>query len=247
VGALSASIAHELNQPLAALVMNAEATLRWLAREPPDVDSAVSAVERLMRDGHRTSEIIKTTRELLARKPSVAEAVDLVALVKETRALMSYELERNGIEFSFSAQKGTPHVAAAKTELQQVLINLLTNAIQAMADVEVGSRSVNVSVAAAEDGNVWIGVRDTGPGIADNEAEKLFVPFFTTKTHGVGIGLAICRSTIEARGGRLTAKSLPDGALFEILLPAVPGLPAVPIELAMPVRVLSDAMSSGGR
>jgi signal transduction histidine kinase len=225
VGALSASIAHELNQPLAALVMNAEASLRWLDRDPPDVSSAITAVERLMRDGHRTSDIIKTTRSLLARKPTVAEPIDLVPLVRETKALMAYELDKNGVDFRFAADTKTPRVAAATTELQQVLINLLTNAIQAMAGTALGTKSVTITIAPAAEGFVRIGVKDSGPGIGRDEVEKLFEPFYTTKQHGVGIGLAICKSTIESRGGRMTASHRSDGALFEIFLPAVPEVP----------------------
>jgi signal transduction histidine kinase len=238
VGALSASIAHELNQPLAALVMNAEASLRWLGRDPPDVESAISAVERLMRDGHRTSEIIKTTRALLARKPSVADSIEIASLVNETRLLMSFELARNGIEFEFVSDSNTPRIAAAKTELQQVLINLLTNAMQAMSHTQAGDRKVTISAAPAADGFVRILVKDSGPGIETKDIEKLFVPFYTTKPHGVGIGLAICRSTIEARGGQINATSHADGAMCEILLPADP------TELASMVHRATDLSSA---
>lgn len=220
VGALSASIAHELNQPLGALLMNAQACLRWIRRSPPDLNAAGKAAERMIRDGQRASEIVRSTKAMLARTPVNAEEIDLISLVDETKALLEYELDRQEVVLEIRTDAILPRVLAARSELQQVLINLITNAMQAMQEARSSSKRIVIAFSVQEDANVRISVSDTGPGISPSFLDRIFTPYFTTKPSGMGMGLAICRSTIEARGGKLTVTNSGGvGATFQIELP----------------------------
>jgi signal transduction histidine kinase len=223
VGALSASLAHELNQPLGAMVMNAQTLVRWLDKTPPDMIAVRRTAERLIRDSERAGEIIQNTRAMLAKEEGEVELIHMVELVTETRALMEHDLQREAVSFEINAQSPTLMIKAVRIELQQVLINLITNAIQAMSETSYLDRRLVVSMAKI-DRIFRLAIRDTGPGICDEAKEKIFAPFFTTKAAGMGIGLAICRSTLEARGGELNASNHPDGgAVFEIVMPSDDG------------------------
>lgn len=220
VGALSASLAHELNQPLGALLMNAQACLRWLSRSPPDLKAAIRAAERTMRDGERASQIVKTTKAMLSRTPLATEEVDLSALVEETRTLLEFEVERQNVSIDLTAPPDLPPAIASKGELQQVLINLITNAMQAMEEARSRVRRISVRLSNSGNGFVTIAISDTGPGLSPEAIENVFEPYFTTKPSGMGMGLAICKSTVESRGGRLSARNNDTiGATFEIVLP----------------------------
>ncbi|TAX67365.1 two-component sensor histidine kinase (plasmid) [Rhizobium leguminosarum] len=220
VGALSASLAHELNQPLGALVVNAQTLLRWLDRDPPDLAAVSRSAERIVRDSQRASDIIQSTRSMLSERTPVLEPVSLADLVNETQALMESELSRNRIKFETSEAPGITNVSAVRIELQQVLINLITNAIQAMAATPEELRRISVLINPADGQGVRVSVRDSGPGLRAEILEKLFKPFCTTKETGLGMGLAICRGMLEARGGSLTAGNhVQGGALFEMIVP----------------------------
>ncbi|TCA19115.1 ATP-binding protein [Rhizobium leguminosarum] len=220
VGALSASLAHELNQPLGALVVNAQTLLRWLDRDPPDLAAVARSAERIVRDSQRASDIIQSTRSMLSERTPVLEPVSLADLVNETQALMESELSRNRIKVEMSEAPGIANVSAVRIELQQVLINLITNAIQAMAATPEEVRRISVSINPADGRGVRVSFRDSGPGLSADILEKLFKPFCTTKETGLGMGLAICRSILEARGGTLTASNHTEGgALFEMIVP----------------------------
>ncbi|NKK56271.1 PAS domain-containing protein [Rhizobium leguminosarum bv. viciae] len=220
VGALSASLAHELNQPLGALVVNAQTLQRWLDRDPPDLAAVSRSAERIVRDSQRASDIIQSTRSMLSERTPVLESVSLADLVSETQALMESELSRNRITFETSEAPGITNVSAVRIELQQVLINLITNAIQAMAATPEELRRISVSINPADGRGVRVNVRDSGPGLSADILEKLFKPFCTTKKTGLGMGLAICRGMLEARGGSLTASTQTEGgALFEMIVP----------------------------
>ncbi|MGZ2385383.1 C4-dicarboxylate-specific signal transduction histidine kinase [Rhizobium brockwellii] len=220
VGALSASLAHELNQPLGAIVVNAQTLQRWLDRDPPDLAAVSRSAERIVRDSRRASDIIQSTRLMLSERTPVLEPVSLADLVSETQALMEGELSRNRIAFETSEAPGMSNVSAVRIELQQVLINLITNAIQAMAATPEELRRILVSITPADDRGIRVGVRDSGPGMSADILEKLFKPFCTTKETGLGMGLAICRGMLEARGGSLTASNHTEGgALFEMIVP----------------------------
>ncbi|WP_395675448.1 sensor histidine kinase [Inquilinus sp.] len=234
VGALSASIAHEINQPLGAVVMNAQTCLRWLGKDPPDVEAAMRAAERTVRDGRRAAEIVQRTRGQLVRDERSDAVIDLRGLVEETVLLLEAELEVHAARVVLRFALSVPPVRADRVALQQVLINLMTNGAHAMADTPAAVRELTISVdghvapdgaapdGAAPDGmEVRVSIRDRGRGIPDDVRARLFEPFFTTKRGGMGMGLAICRSTVESYGGRLTAENHEQGgAVFEFALPA---------------------------
>lgn len=220
VGALSASLAHELNQPLGALVVNAQTLLRWLDRDPPDIQAVARSAERMARDSQRASDIIQNTRSMLGKREPVREAVSLVDLVCETRALMEGELTRNAIAFDMKAATEIPTVNAVRIEVQQVMINLITNAIQAMSETAQEQRRLSVTIEHATAATISVKVHDSGHGLSDETLANLFKPFHSTKETGLGMGLAICRSMLEARGGTLTASNHQrGGALFEMTIP----------------------------
>ncbi len=223
VGAMSASLAHELNQPLGAIVVNSQTLLRWLDRDPPDIAAVRRSAERMIRDSQRASEIIQNTRNLLSPSNNKLETISLDRLIDETMALMEHELQRSGTTVRVDRPPQLPAVAAVKIELQQVLINLITNAIQAMEDSRSPQRTIQIAAEQPDTTHVRITVHDSGPGIADEVKDKLFVPFFTTKAIGMGMGLSICRSTLEARGGKLEGGNHREGgAIFEMYLPIKP-------------------------
>lgn len=220
VGALSASLAHELNQPLGAIVVNAQTLLRWLDRTPPDLDAVKRSAERMVRDSERASEIIHNTRSMLAKESPSLEAVHLSELIEETRALLEHELTREAVTFEIDHKAPSRKVQAVRIELQQVLINLITNAVQAMSTSDTLVKRLIVSVENRDEHHVRMSVRDFGPGISEAAIEKVFTPFYTTKPSGMGMGLSICRSTMEARGGQLNATNHPEGgAIFEMIIP----------------------------
>nr|WP_250814247.1 ATP-binding protein [Neorhizobium tomejilense] len=220
VGALSASLAHELNQPLGALVVNAQTLQRWLDRDPPDLAAVSRSAERIVRDSQRASDIIQSTRSLLSERTPVLEPVSLTDLVSETQTLMESELLRNGVMVEIAPANNVPTVNAVRIELQQVLINLITNAVQAMAASPEDHRRISVTIELAENQSVSVKVRDSGPGLSPENLKNLFKPFCTTKETGLGMGLAICRSMLEARGSTLTAGNHAEGgALFEMIVP----------------------------
>jgi C4-dicarboxylate-specific signal transduction histidine kinase len=220
VGALSASLAHELNQPLGALVVNAQTLQRWLDRDPPDLAAVSRSAERIVRDSQRASDIIQSTRSMLGRHSPVVEPVSLIDLVSETRALMEVELLRNRVVVETNAASDPNTVIAVRIELQQVLINLFTNAVQAMAATPEEHRRISVTIEPAEGQSISVKVHDNGPGLGAEVLQNLFKPFCTTKETGLGMGLAICRSMLEARGGTLTASNHAEGgALFQMIVP----------------------------
>ncbi|NEJ26902.1 two-component sensor histidine kinase [Rhizobium leguminosarum] len=222
IGALSTSLAHELNQPLGAIIVSAQTLVRWLDRDPPDLAAARRATDRIVRDGERASEIIKQTRSRIEQTQSEPTSVDLVHLVEETCAIMDAEFDGHRVKHKIITSKSVPQVIAMRIELQQVLINLVTNAIQALANSRQANPQVNIEVRPGDGDQVVISVADNGPGIAEDAVDKLFAPFFTTKETGMGIGLSVSKTFVEAIGGRLTARNnASGGAVFELSLPLV--------------------------
>lgn len=220
IGALSSSLAHELNQPLGALVVNAQTLQRWLERDPPDLAAVSRSAERIVRDSQRASDIIQNTRSMLGRQSPVVEPVSLSDLVSETHALMEAELLRNRVAFETRAANDLQAVNAVRIELQQILINLITNAIQAMAATPDELRRILVTIEPAENDSVSLKVQDSGPGLSTEILQNLFKPFCTTKETGLGMGLAICRGMLEARGSTLTGGNHAEGgALFQMIVP----------------------------
>ncbi|WP_426990873.1 PAS domain-containing sensor histidine kinase [Cupriavidus sp. 30B13] len=219
LGELAASIAHEVTQPIAAIVTCGDSALRWLNRPQPEVGEATQSIGQMIRDAKRSSEIIRQIRSMAQKRdPSYAE-IDLNALVDESVELVRRELQDHHVEAELRLGEPAALIHGDRTQLQQVLINLLMNAVQAM-DGVTGRRRLWVSTLAADERHVQVQVRDSGKGIAAEDAGRLFNAFFTTKADGMGMGLSICRSIIEAHGGRIWAESPPEGgALLLVLLP----------------------------
>ncbi|WP_404294524.1 PAS domain S-box protein (plasmid) [Microvirga sp. RSM25] len=219
MSALTASIAHEVNQPLGAIVTNANAALRWLAHEPPDLGEARETLERIARDGHRASEVIGRVRALLRKKTTVAEQVNLNDLIQNVAALVHGEVAQHRVLLRTELAPDLPLVAGDQVQLQQVLLNLVLNGLEAMKEVAERPRELLIR-SRREDAGVLVSVQDAGVGLDPQNAERMFEAFYTTKAAGMGLGLAICGSIIEAHGGRLWASANePRGAVFHFSLP----------------------------
>jgi len=219
VGAISASIAHEVNQPIGAVVMSAQASLRWLQATPPDIAAASKAADRAVQHSIRASQIIQRTRERLKggeRRPEIVAVADVVS---EAANLLERELTASSTRINLG-QIDAALVLIDRVELQQVIVNLVTNAVHAMASTPVDQRQVHIAIVQDGDGFVKLIVHDHGPGIDEENLSKLFSAFFTTKRDGMGIGLSICKTIVEAQGGSLSARNGEEGgATFEIMLP----------------------------
>jgi C4-dicarboxylate-specific signal transduction histidine kinase len=223
MGQLTASIAHEVNQPLAAAVTNAQAALRWLDGRPPDLREARQALARIVRDGNRAGEVIGRIRALIKKAPPRKDALAINEVIREVIELTHGEAVKNGISAQTQLAEGLPLIEGDRVELQQVILNLIINAVEAMSGAGEGSQELLISTGKAGSDGVFVAVRDSGSGLAPASFEHLFEAFYTTKPSGLGMGLSICRSIIEAHGGRLWATAnLPQGAVFHFTVPAHP-------------------------
>jgi len=221
MGQLSASIAHEVNQPLGAIVTGAAACDRWLAANPPQMKKARRALERIVNDGRRMGEVINRILALSKKAPPQKEIVDLNAAILEVTALTHGEALKTGVTVTTQLAGDSPRIRCDRVQLQQVMLNLIINAIHSMSGVEDDNRELHISTARIEPESVCVAVRDTGPGLRPESLPRVFEPFYTTKPDGMGMGLSICRSIIEAHGGRLWATGCePRGALFQFTIPA---------------------------
>ena len=219
---MAASIAHEIRQPLAAIVTSANAGLRWLNKSEPDLLEVGAALSQIAKSGARISEVIESIRSIFGRASAEKNLVDVRVLVNEVLDLCQSELETRGVALRNEMRGGLPKVMAAHMQLQQVFLNLITNAIEAMSTTTGQDRCLTISSKRQGQVNILIAVEDTGPGIDTAHVDRIFEPFFTTKSRGMGMGLAICRSIIEGHGGTLTASPRrPFGTVFRIILPAV--------------------------
>jgi hypothetical protein len=216
VSELSASIAHEVNQPLAAVVANGHACRQWLAADPPNVERALLSAERVIRDGNSAAEIISRIRSLFRRAPPVKDLLDMNEVIEEVCSLIADDLRTRGVVLRIDLQADLPQTAADRVQMQEVVANLARNGIEAMDAVRERPKQLLISSRSC-DGEVAVHVRDHGVGLS--EPDTLFEPLYTTKTSGMGMGLAICRSIIEAHGGRLWAThNVPHGATFGFAL-----------------------------
>jgi C4-dicarboxylate-specific signal transduction histidine kinase len=219
MGELTASIAHEVNQPLAAITTNAEAARRWLGRPVPDLNEARAAIERAASNARRASEVIRRIRELTRKRELQHEIVDIEAVVNDSLVLLEREIQRHQIKVFRQLECRRSSVRGDQIQLQQVLINLIMNAIHAIASREDSPRDLHL-VIRKEGGQAVVAVRDSGSGISPEHLAMLFKAFFTTKENGVGIGLSICRSIIEVHGGKIWADSKHgEGATLTFSLP----------------------------
>lgn len=221
MGQLSASIAHEVNQPIGAAVTNAHAASRWLGATPPNMDEARRALSRIVTNGNRATDVLSRIRAFIKKAPPRKDRVDVNQAVLEVVALTRSEAKKNKVAVQMQLAEGLPVVQADRVQLQQVLLNLIINAIEAMSASDAGSRWLKISSAASESNDVSVEVRDSGPGLPDADTEQIFEAFYTTKDAGLGMGLSICRSIAEAHGGQLRATAAdPTGAIFTFTLPA---------------------------
>src|SRR6476660_7244543 len=221
MGQLTASIAHEIKQPIAAARTNAAAALRFLDKSPPDVAEVSEALTCIVNDADRASDVVDRIGSLIKKAPPRKEVVDLNAAILEVTALIRSEAIKAGVTVGTQLVDELPCIQGDRVQLQQVMLNLLVNAIQSMSDVEDGNRELHISTVSIEPEGVCVAVRDTGHGLRPEGLPRLFEPFYTTKPDGMGMGLSICRSIIEAHGGRLWAtRCEPRGALFQFTIPA---------------------------
>jgi signal transduction histidine kinase len=222
IGEMSASIAHEIKQPLSAIVTNSDVGQRWLAKLAPSstVDEASAALKRIVNDAFRANKVVDSVRAMFKKDDEGRVLLDVNDVIREVLALLRIELEEHDVAVKTALSDGAARVLANRIQLQQVVLNLARNAIEAMDAVNGQPRVLKLGSAATESGEFFVTIEDTGPGIDPDVLNRLFEPFVTTKSSGMGMGLSICRSIVEAHGGRLSAAGRnPHGAVFEVVLP----------------------------
>lgn len=220
LGELTASIAHEVNQPLAAIVTNGNATLRWLGGAKPNFAEARQAVERIIKDSYRASAVISRIRTLVKKSPPRSDLVDLNEVIVEVLGLAQNEARRNRVSLKRQLNQDLPQVRGDRVQLQQVILNLIINGLEAIGKSKNGTRELSVSSNPDETGGAVIAVSDSGEGLDPANLDRVFDAFFTTKPDGMGMGLAITRTIIESHGGRVWASAnQPHGAVFQFSLP----------------------------
>ena len=219
MGELTASLAHEVNQPIAAAVTNAKTCLRWLNRDHPDLQEARDAAMRIVNDGTRAAEIVSRTRSLFKKNSTEHELVDVNEVIRQMVVLLHSEAERYSITFRTDLAADLPQLMGDRVQLQQVLLNLMVNSFDAMKDVD-GTRELAIKSRGTSNEQVLLSLSDTGVGLPPQQRDEIFDAFFTTKVHGTGMGLRISRSIVESHGGRLwAANNSPRGATFHVTLP----------------------------
>src|SRR5882672_3727120 len=221
MGQLTASIAREVNQPIAAAITNAQTALRWLRAQPPDLDETRQALDRIVKDGNRAGEVIGRIRGMIQKTPPRIESLDVNQAIREVIALTRGEAMKSRVSVAAQLAEDLPLSHADRIQLQQVILNLIVNAVEAMTRTTDGPRDLLISTEKAEPDGVLVTVRDTGPGLEPASMEHIFDAFYTTKPEGMGMGLSISRSIIEAHGGRLwAAANVSRGAVFQFTVPA---------------------------
>lgn len=219
LGEMTASISHEINQPISGAITNANAAAHWLAAEPPNIEEVRRSLERIVKDGHRASDVIARVRALAGKVPPRKDPLDINEAVGEVLALTERELQGNSVKVSINLSRDLPLIPADRIQVQQVILNLIVNAIEAMSGTSEGQRKLFVSTG-PDSSDVFVEVRDTGVGLKAAECERLFQSFYTTKEEGMGMGLSLSRSIVEAHGGRLSAApNASNGATFRFTLP----------------------------
>jgi C4-dicarboxylate-specific signal transduction histidine kinase len=221
MGQLTASITHEVKQPITATAAAAEAALHWLDRQPPNLEEARQMLADIVKDSHRAGDVIDRMRDLIKKAPPRKDRVEINRAIREVIELTYSEAVKNGVSVQTQFAESLPLIQGDRVQLQQVMLNLIINAIQAMSGLAAGVRELRITTENTESGGVRLAVRDSGPGLSSENFQRLFEPFYTTKPEGMGMGLSICRSIIEAHGGRLWAIPCePQGTLFQFTIPA---------------------------
>jgi PAS domain S-box-containing protein len=238
MGQLTASIVHEVSQPIAATVLNAQAALRWLGAQPPNLDEVRQILDQITDDSKRAGDIIDRIRALIKKAPPRKEGLEINEAILEVIALTRGEVLQNGVSVRTQLAEGLPLIQADRVQLQQVILNLIVNAVEAMSGASEGARELLISTGGDASNGVLVSLRDSGPGLDPANLERLFDAFYTTKSSGLGMGLSICHSIIEAHGGRIWAgANEPRGAAFHFTLPLEQD-EAVPPEHAGPMPAL---------
>jgi C4-dicarboxylate-specific signal transduction histidine kinase len=224
-GEMAAAIAHEINQPLTAIIAQANAAIRWLARNPPDVSKSKDALEKIVAAGHRASDVVGSIRAMFKRDDNKRIPIDTNDIIRETVTLAQSDLRAQRVEVQINLAHDLPRVLGDRIQIQQVVFNLVMNAVDAMRSVTGRPRMLKITSAVQDDGNVTIAVEDSGGGIDPSNVDRIFGPFYTTKPQGMGMGLSICRSIVEAHDGRIWVSSHRDfGSSFHIALPKSSGI-----------------------
>jgi signal transduction histidine kinase len=224
MGELAASVVHELNQPLAAMITSAETCLLWLDRECPDLDRVRNSAQRIVRAGHHAGNVIRGMRTLLGGSSPQREHVQINDLIADVLDLLQDQIARHGVVIAQNLCAGLPRVAGDRVQLQQVLLNLIRNAIESMVEGRPQLRVLEFGTDVDAQGFVHVAVSDSGTGIAETAMPQLFEPFFSTKSNGMGLGLSICQSIVERHGGRIWASARqPRGSTFQFTIPRAEG------------------------
>src|SRR5262249_36979369 len=224
MGQLTASIAHEVKQPITATITNAWAALRWLDREPPDLGEVRQTLAHVIKAAVRASDVVERIRDLIKKAPPRKASLGINEAIREVIELTRAEAVKNDVSVQVQLADGLPRIEGDRVQLQQVILNLIVNGIEAMSRIDRETRELRISTETIAGGCVLVAVRDSGPGLAPGTLEQIFEPFQTTKPDGLGLGLSICRSIIEAHGGQLWASgNEPRGALFQFTLPQIDG------------------------
>ncbi len=219
MGQLAASIAHEINQPITATVTNADAALRFLDRNPPDLEEACHAINQIVLDGKRASDVIDRIRGLIKKVPPRQDAVEINEVIRGIIALARGEIVKHGVSVQTQLSDDLPLIEGDHVQLQQVMLNLVMNAVEAMSSISERPRELLISTRTEGPSDVLVAVQDSGPGLSSESLDRLFDAFYTTKRDGLGMGLAICRSIIETHGGRIwVARNATPGAQFQFML-----------------------------
>jgi C4-dicarboxylate-specific signal transduction histidine kinase len=218
LGVLTASIAHEVNQPLSAIIMNGQAGLRWLARDEPEIGEIRLLTKRVVADARRASEIIARIRDMTSQRVPERKLLSIDDVINESLSFLEHELHENGIIVCLDLTREVPQIVGDRTQLQQVIVNLTINAVQAMTQLAPADRRISVGTMLSDPETVCCSIEDSGPGIDPEHLPRLFDTFFTTKDTGMGMGLAICQSIVEAHGGSIRASnnSALGGARFSL-------------------------------
>ena len=224
MGQLAASIAHEVNQPITAILTNAQVAQRWLDFQPPELEEVQQALGRIVNDGTRAGDVTARIRDLIKKTATRKDPLDINAAIREVIKLTHAEAVKNDVSVRTQLALNLPLIEGDRVELQQVMLNLIVNSIEAMSEAGDGDRDLLITTEQTESDTVRVAVKDSGPGLAAKSLERAFDSFYTTKPGGMGMGLSICRSIIEAHGGRLWASAnVPRGAVFQFTLPTRPG------------------------
>jgi PAS domain S-box-containing protein len=219
IGQITASVAHEVSQPITAMLCNAEAALGWLGSEPSQVAEARRALASIVTDANRAGEVMNWIRALIKKTPAMKESIDVNNAILDVVTMARSEMLRHGVSLQTDLAD-LPHIEGYRVQLQQVVLNLILNAVEAMSSLDQPPRELRISAARNASGSILVAVRDSGPGLDPAMVNRLFHPFSTTKPQGLGMGLAICNSIVEAHGGRLwVSANEPRGAVFQFTLP----------------------------